>query len=117
MGTPGWKLPQSERHRLLTQFAPKYPKVIADHVTAGNDRTPGHTEGRVVGVADDGFGVQALVVEISGRTERPDASTYHITWSLETGREAVESNDVIRECGWWPVREELIQLEPTKEVS
>lgn len=42
---------------------------------------------------------QALVVEISGTTRRPDGSTYHITWSLADRREAVESNDVLRR-GW-----------------
>jgi hypothetical protein len=53
----------------------------------------------VVGVADDGAGVQALVVEIGGTTRRPDGSAYHITWSLARGRRAAESNDVIRERG------------------
>jgi hypothetical protein len=61
---------------------------------------PRETEGFVVGVADDGVGVQALVVEIGGTLRRPDGSTYHITWSLGRGRRAVESNDVIRDCGW-----------------
>ena len=35
----------------------------------------------MVGVDDDGAGVQALVVEIGGAARRPDGSTYHITWS------------------------------------
>src|SRR5919107_332704 len=60
----------------------------------------GTVKGVVVGVADDGAGVQALVVEIGGTTRRPDGSTYHVTWSLGPGRRAVESNDVIRACGW-----------------
>jgi len=33
-------------------------------------------------------------------TERPDGSTYHITWSLGPGRKARESNDVLRDQGW-----------------
>ena len=53
-----------------------------------------------VGVADDGAGVQALVVEIGGTTRLPDGSTRHVTPSLADGREAVEGNDVIRERGW-----------------
>jgi hypothetical protein len=56
---------------------------------------------------DDGAGVhatrlaceQALMVEIGGANCRPDGSTYHVTWSLANGREAVESNDVLRR-GW-----------------
>ncbi len=54
----------------------------------------------MVGVADDGAGVQALVVEIGGSTRRPDGSSYHIAWSLGAGRKAAESNDVIRVRGW-----------------
>ena len=33
-------------------------------------------------------------------TDRPDGSTYHITWSLGPGRKARESNDVLRDQGW-----------------
>ena len=61
---------------------------------------PSEAEGFVVGVADDGTGVQALVVEIGGATRRPDGSTFHIPWSLGPDRKAAESGDVIRERGW-----------------
>ncbi len=67
----------------------------------------------MVGVADDGAGVQALVVEIGGTTRRPDGSTYHITWSLAPGRAAVESNGAIRERGWTAIPERhRVRLEP-----
>jgi hypothetical protein len=73
----------------------------------------GTVKGVVVGVADDGAGVQALVVEIGGTTRRPDGSTYHVTWSLGPGRDAVESNDVIRERGWTATGERRrVRLEP-----
>ena len=42
------------------------------------------------------------VVSLGGTTDRPDGSTYHITWSLADGREAKESNDVLRDRGWEP---------------
>jgi hypothetical protein len=82
--------------------------VVADHVTlsARVDRKselPGETVGEIVGRVDDGRGVEALVVSIGGTTDRPDGSTYHITWSLAEGRRAKESNDVIREHGWQPL--------------
>ncbi len=101
----GWLLDPQDREQLLALFPPAYPKVVAHHVTLGLGSEadlplPHETEGFVVGSADDGAGVQALVVEIGGTTERPDGSTYHITWSLADGREAVESNDVLREHGW-----------------
>ena len=101
----GWLLHPEDRDRLLTAFPPVYPEVIAHHVTlkAGVSPEvplPSEAQGFVVGVADDGAGVQALVLAIDGTTRRPDGSTWHITWSLAAGRRAVESNEVIRERGW-----------------
>ena len=40
---------------------------------------PAEAEGFVVGIADDGAGVQALAVEIGGTPSQPDGATYHIT--------------------------------------
>jgi hypothetical protein len=54
----------------------------------------------VIGRADDGTSLECLVVEIDGTTDRPDGSTYHITWSLGLGRRARESNEVLRDRGW-----------------
>jgi hypothetical protein len=100
----GWALDRGEREILLTRFPPRYGQAVADHVTLkfapGEAGLPTETEGEIVGEADDGAGVQALVVRIAGTTDRPDGSTYHITWSLADGREAKESNQVIREHGW-----------------
>ena len=101
----GWKLDREQRKELLQQFPPKYRNVVADHVTlaakARKDAPlPQETEGEIVGRADDGRGVEAMVVAIGGTTHRPDGSTYHITWSLEDGRRAKESNDVLAEQPW-----------------
>jgi hypothetical protein len=55
------------------------------------------------------------VVELDGTTDRPDGSTYHITWSLGPGREARESNDVLREMGWQRLAAPLpVTLEPAR---
>lgn len=100
----GWKVDRGERAALLARFPPQYPEAIADHVTlesgAENKPLPGEVEAVIVGRADDGKGVEAMVVGIDGTTDRPDGSTYHITWSLEPRRRAKESNDVIRDRGW-----------------
>jgi hypothetical protein len=101
----GWLLAEDDRAALLRAVPPAYPNVVAHHVTLRPDPPeglppPAETEGVAVGVADDGAGVQALVVEIGGTTDRPGGGTYHVTWSLADGRRAVESNDVIREQGW-----------------
>src|SRR4051794_26856926 len=101
----GWKLPRDERDVLLQRFPPKYENVIADHVTLRTGATPATAlprtpDARIVGRADDEKSLECLVVELDGTTDRPDGSTYHITWSLGPGRKARESNDVLREQGW-----------------
>ena len=101
----GWKLDREQRKELLQQFPPRYGEVDADHVTlrtrsADDSPLPEETLGEIVGRADDGRGVEAMVVAIGGTTDRPDGSTYHITWSLEPGREAQESNDVLASRDW-----------------
>lgn len=114
----GWRLDRAERAALLERFPPAYDQVVADHVTlaakvAAGAPLPRETTGTIVGRADDGKGVEAMVVEIAGTTDRPDGSTYHVTWSLERGRRAVESNDVIRDRGWQPLDQPVsIRLGP-----
>lgn len=107
MPVTGWKLDRVDRAKLLERFAPAWPDVIADHVTldakARQDAPlPPDSRAEIVGSASDGAGLQALVVAIDGSTDRPDGSTYHITWSLDRrrGRKPVESNTVIAEKGW-----------------
>ena len=107
MPVTGWKLDRDDRAKLFEQFAPEWPNVIADHVTldakARSDQAlPPECRAEVVGSVSHGAGLQALVVAIDGSTDRPDGSTFHITWSLDRarGRKAVQSNDVIAERGW-----------------
>jgi len=113
----GWLLAEDDRAKLLEQFPPKYAKTDAHHVTlkseAISDPVPGQVAGQIVGRADDGEGVEAMVVAIDGTTDRPDGSTYHITWSLGEGRRARESNDVLKQRGWAKLEHPIpIQLEP-----
>jgi hypothetical protein len=69
----------------------------------------------MIGRADDGRGVEAMVVRLGGTTDRPDGSTYHITWSLEPGRKAVESNHVLTAQEWEPFELPMpIRLEPAR---
>ncbi len=109
--TVGWKLDGEQRSWLLNLFSSAYPDVIAYHVTlsSGPDkkRPPKDTNAEVVGQVDDGAGVQAFIVRIDGTTDRPDGSTYHITWSIDgsKGRKAHDSNDVIRTLGWQPLEQ------------
>jgi hypothetical protein len=116
----GWKLPRDEREQLLQRFQPKYENVIADHVTLRTGATPQtplppKPEARIVGRADDCRSLECLVVELDGTTDRPDGSTYHITWSLGPRRKARESNEVLRDQGWEAIDPPIaVELEPAR---
>lgn len=122
MSATGWKLDHQERAQLLRRFAPHWPDTIADHVTlkgdAGrNDPLPQSRNAEIVGRVDDGKGLQAMIVAIEGTTDRPDGSTYHITWSLDRqrGRKPVDSNEVIASLGWQPLdRAVPIRIRPAR---
>lgn len=122
MAVTGWKVDAGDRQRLLARFDPRWPDVIADHVTLdakADSRTPLplSVSAEIVGEADDGEGLQALVVAIDGSSDRPDGSTYHITWSLDRsrGRKPVESNDVIMARGWRPLERPVpVALTPAR---
>lgn len=96
-------LTESARVRLLQAFAPKFPDVIAHHVT----QTYGRPE-----LDEDQYGtshvitvrgyvcdesLEAVVVSVDGVRQRPDGKLYHITLSLDRskGRKPVESNQLI----------------------
>jgi hypothetical protein len=117
----GWKLSNDERLALLERFPPRYENVIANHVTLRVGATPETPlprkpeVARIVGRADDENSLECLVVELDGTTDRPDGSTYHITWSLGPGRRARESNDVLRDRGWEYIDAPIpVELEPAR---
>lgn len=116
----GWKLDRAQREELLARFPPVYPNAVADHVTltsrvASDSALPEEEGGEIVGRSDDGQGVEAMVVRICGTTDRPDGSTYHITWSRAEGRQAKESNDVIAQRGWQPIEPPVpVSLRPER---
>ena len=113
----GWKLDRGEREALLREHRPRYDEPVADHVTleVGGKELPGEVRAQIVGRADDEKGVEAMVVTIDGITDRPDGSTYHITWSLGPGRKARESNDVLRDRGWKHIEAPIpVTLEPAR---
>ncbi|MDJ0387704.1 hypothetical protein QMO56_06230 [Roseomonas sp. E05] len=118
----GWLLDPADRASLLSARPAVYPRILAHHVTLrfgvpAGFPLPRETEGFVVGLADDGAGIQALVLEIGGTTSRPDGLTYHITWSLAAGRRPVESNAVLQEHGWTPLGRRRVRLEPRLFLS
>lgn len=120
--TTGWKLDRTLRADLLRRYPPRYPNIVADHVTLrppgdADDQSalPGSvTSARIIGRADDDKGVEAMVVAIDGSTARPDGGTWHITWSLTEGRRARESNDVIAAHGYLAFEGVALTLVPAR---
>lgn len=100
----GWRLDPLDRVALLGRFPPRYARTIADHVTHGRvaraPPLPVVVRASVIGHADAGTGVEALVVALNGSCARWDGSRYHLTWSLAPRRIARESNTVIATRGW-----------------
>lgn len=108
-----WPIAEASRAALLERFPPRYARVVAHHVTYGRveraSDVPTPQTARVVGRVDDDAGVEALIVEVDGSTDRPLGGTYHLTWSLGEGRAAKESNDAIAAHGWTPLDEAVTQ--------
>jgi len=101
-GYVGYLLADAERDRLLSEFPPKYAKTIAHHVTTKfgvtEEETPEAVDSyAVVGYADTGDGLEALVISIDRETNRPDGSIYHITWSLDPDKyKPKDSNELVK---------------------
>lgn len=96
MGFLAFHLNEDERANLLEQIPPAYPRVVADHVTIQLKKPDTLPEARhidILGVADDGNGLQALVVSVDGERARPDGKPYHITWSLDPEKTAPAEYD------------------------
>jgi hypothetical protein len=117
----GWKLDREQRRELLERFPPRYRDSIADHVTlqtnAEGQPLPDPVDAAIVGRADDRDSLECMVVTIGGTTDRPDGSTFHITWSLDKakGRKARESNDVLKQHGWDRFEDRIpLKLEPAR---
>ena len=112
-----YELDKKSRQILAATFPPKYPDFIGQHITykMGNKSglPPMPNTVAVIGYADDGESLEALVVAVDGSTDRVDGSIYHITWSLDRskGRKPVDSNKLVA-SGFKPVDPISIQVEP-----
>lgn len=102
-----YQIDEASREKLLSAFQPKYPDVIAHHIThkygAGpEDVPPPPGKVRVVGYHDSGA-IQVLVVDVDGKRNQvtpPDTPKkfYHITLALDRaqGVSPSKSNAVLQ---------------------
>lgn len=98
-GYTAYHLTPDARQQLLAQFPPRYPKVDAEHATyqfgvAENTPIPAADTLEVIGRADDGQGIEALIVRVNGKTERPGGLPFHITWSYDPAKTAPAEFDL-----------------------
>lgn len=89
---------------MLKKFPPKYPDVVADHITVamgGINATPPAAPASVqfIGLADDGNGLQAIICKVDGSLKRPDGKIFHITWSLDKSKLAPADLDLMAKPG------------------
>jgi hypothetical protein len=110
----GWKLSEKSRVELLETFAPKFPDIIAHHITLNlTGELPLPVQAQIVGYATDGLGIEALIAKINTTTIRPDGKTYHITWSLtRPDYKPMDSNRIISLYGFEPVTPINIEVIP-----
>lgn len=113
MSYTAYVLDEAARSTVLAAFPPKFPDVVAHHVTinfGGRNSRDAVLVGfkqpiEIVGYAE-GEGIEAAIVSVGGSTDRPDGKVFHITLSLDRskGRKPVDSNVVIKENGWTKVQ-------------
>ena len=96
-------LTDESRVLLEKKYPPKYSKFIGHHVTVkfgvpkNAAEAPDEATVKVLGIEDNGDGLEALVVSVNGKSKRADGSMYHITWSLEPEKYAPkDSNELLQ---------------------
>jgi hypothetical protein len=137
MGYTAYELTEDSRKAVLRAFPPRYAKAVAEHITvafgvAADAPLPPAARLAIVGHADDGRGIEALVVSVDGNIVRGDGGTYHLTLSYDPaggpGREidpkggateyrAIHSNALIGAFGYKAVPPVSIAARPRYLLS
>lgn len=107
---------------LLEKIPPRFPKIIAHHVTHQFPAKAGQLPPDIVQALithdywDEDLGIQALAVEIDGNSTRPDGKKYHITWSLDPakGAKPVTSNRILNDT---PITTQIAPIIPAIPVK
>ena len=104
MSTICYELDKTSKEMLMTRFPPKYPAVRYDHVTIkmgglGAKVPEPARKVEVVGIADDGDGIEAFIVRVNDAPMRPDGRAWHITASFDPSKNAPAAFDVFAPAG------------------
>ena len=114
------------RQKLLKIFPPKYPDVIAHHIThafgvSDKEPLPAQPENVVVRGYHDSGAIQVLVVEVDGRKNQglDTSNFYHITLSLDRAQGVTpkNSNDILQKIVSNGGEEALRNLPAPIEIS
>ncbi len=95
-----YRLDEKSKKELMEKFPPKYPAVRYDHVTIemGHIHSPVPKPAdkvEVVGIADDGNGIEAFIVKVNDTFCRPkDGRNWHITASFNPEKMAPAEFDI-----------------------
>ena len=94
------------KEAILKRFPPQYPRISADHITYEYDvsdfGTLHHPHSvEITAIADDGNGIQALIVSVDGKQYKPDGNPYHITISYDPSKSI--SKEISKEGLYRPI--------------
>ena len=94
-----YKLDTDSRKQLMQLFPPKYPAIRYDHITIamfdGKAQKPEPAQSvEIVGIANDGNGIEAFIAKVNGSIRRPDGSIWHITASFDPEKTAPAIFDI-----------------------
>lgn len=111
-------LTEEAKEKLLSIFPPKFPIVVAHHVTLdfnvpASSEIPEKAEIKVIGYSSN-KNIECVVVEVNGNSKRPsDGKLFHITLSHTKDAKPVQSNDLLIEQGFDEVSPFLLDTVPT----
>lgn len=121
-GYTAYLIPEKERKKILSMFAPSFEKVILHHIThefgVEESSPPDCKKANIIGfskyVDEIGKGIEAFVVEVCGNLKRPDGKIYHITFSLSPEKyKPYFSNEIIKKYGFRKLEKPVeIKIEP-----
>ncbi len=104
MSTICYEIDKDSKAMLMEKFPPKYPEAKYDHITIcmgglGAQKPEPAEKIEVVGTADDGNGIEVLIVKVNDTALRKDGKPWHVTGSYDPSKNAPAAFDVFAKPG------------------